>query len=198
MKDKYSAVVLLGAPGSGKGTQGKALGQMPDFFHCACGDIFRALCPTSPLGKQTAEYTKKGRLVPDELTVELWKNQIDSWVENNHFNALKQVLILDGIPRNVEQAKLIASMISLKQVVHFSCSDHKQLVERIIGRGVKEQRSDDISVFVIENRISTYSEETKPILDFYPKSLQVKIDAMQPPLKVLADLISHLILLDDK
>ena len=68
----YRTVLLFGPPGSGKGTQGKILGAMPAFFHCACGDVFRSLDPKSEMGVEFANYSKAGSLVPDELTVKLW------------------------------------------------------------------------------------------------------------------------------
>ena len=68
---KYRALLLFGAPGSGKGTQGRLLGATPGFFHCACGDVFRALDVQSPLGREFMDYSTRGELVPDELTVRL-------------------------------------------------------------------------------------------------------------------------------
>ena len=76
-RSKRPAILILGAPGSGKGTQGKALGMVPRFFHCACGDVFRSLDTRTELGKKFVEYSSKGQLVPDELTIELWKAQIE-------------------------------------------------------------------------------------------------------------------------
>jgi adenylate kinase len=67
---KYRTVLLFGAPGSGKGTQGKVLGTIPGLFHFACGDAFRNLRITDPLGKLFIEYSSKGQLVPDEPTID--------------------------------------------------------------------------------------------------------------------------------
>ncbi len=72
------AFLILGAPGSGKGTQGQILGQIPRFFHCACGDVFRSLDTRTPIGQRFVHYSSRGDLVPDELTIELWKAQIDA------------------------------------------------------------------------------------------------------------------------
>ena len=75
---KYRTILLFGAPGAGKGTQGKILGTIPNFFHCACGDVFRSLNATDPLGRVFLEYSSRGELVPDEPTVELWRSFIQS------------------------------------------------------------------------------------------------------------------------
>ena len=68
---KYRIYLIFGASGSGKGTQGRTLGTLPCFFHCACGDVFRSIDTRTSLGKAFHEYSSKGQLVPDEITVEL-------------------------------------------------------------------------------------------------------------------------------
>ena len=70
---KFKTILLFGTPGAGKGTQGKILGKVPGFFHLACGDVFRSLDMGSDLGKQFIAYSSRGELVPDELTIELWR-----------------------------------------------------------------------------------------------------------------------------
>ena len=72
---RYNTFILFGAPGSGKGTQGKTLGTIPRFFHCACGDVFRSIDTRTKVGKAFLEYSSKGQLVPDEITVELCDRQ---------------------------------------------------------------------------------------------------------------------------
>ena len=79
---RHPAIIILGAPGSGKGTQGKILGAIPRFFHCACGDVFRSLDTRTPLGQKFMEYSSRGELVPDELTIELWKAQIKNLADS--------------------------------------------------------------------------------------------------------------------
>ena len=74
--DRYKTVLIFGAPGSGKGTQGKALGSVPRFFHCACGDVFRSLDTRTKIGQAFLDYSSRGELVPAEVTVELWQVQV--------------------------------------------------------------------------------------------------------------------------
>ena len=104
---KYRTILLFGAPGSGKGTQGKALGAIPGFFHCACGDVFRSLKPDSEIGKEFLQYSSRGLLVPDEPTVRLWRNFIGDCTRSGRFHPDQDILVLDGIPRNVRQAELL-------------------------------------------------------------------------------------------
>src|SRR3984885_14373462 len=104
---KYRTILLFGAPGAGKGTQGKILGNIPNFFHCACGDVFRSLTTDSPLGRVFIEYSGRGELVPDEPTVELWSQFIDNCKQTGRFNPDVDTLVLDGIPRNVHQAEML-------------------------------------------------------------------------------------------
>src|ERR1035437_9243965 len=108
---RYKTILLFGAPGSGKGTQGKILGAVPGYFHCACGDVFRSLDPRSPMGRTFAEYSRTGALVPDELTIELWRQAIDAMIAAGKFVPARDTLLLDGIPRTVEQAKLMDDKI---------------------------------------------------------------------------------------
>src|SRR4051812_31091596 len=84
-KMRYKTILLFGAPGSGKGTQGKILGSIPGMFHTACGDVFRQLDLKSDLGKKFWEFSSKGNLVPDDLTVKLWKQFIDGAERTNRF-----------------------------------------------------------------------------------------------------------------
>src|SRR6187455_2370375 len=120
---KRPAFIILGAPGSGKGTQGKILGNIPRFFHLACGDVFRSLDTRTALGQKFVEYSSRGELVPDDLTVQLWRANIQQHVEAHNFKPEIDFLVLDGIPRNVEQAKFMADDIEVLQVFHLSCPD---------------------------------------------------------------------------
>src|SRR5437016_1029392 len=104
---RYNTFILFGAPGSGKGTQGKTLGTIPRFYHCACGDVFRSIDTRTKVGKAFLEYSSKGQLVPDDITVELWREAIDAAVEAHKFKPDIDTLVLDGIPRNLGQAKKI-------------------------------------------------------------------------------------------
>ena len=94
---KYRTYLLFGAPGSGKGTQGKILGAIPRFFHCACGDVFRQLDTRTAVGQAFLEYSSKGELVPDDITVRLWMARIGDMVGSHTFKPDIDSLVLDGI-----------------------------------------------------------------------------------------------------
>jgi len=190
---RYRAYLIIGAPGSGKGTQGRALGTVPRFFHCACGDVFRSLELRTPLGQKFLEYSSRGELVPDDLTVQLWKVRIDANVETHAFKPDLDALVLDGIPRNVAQAKLMESMVDVRRVFHLSCPNRAELVNRIRKRALKDNRYDDASEQVIQRRIRTYEEETHPVLEFYGPDKVVDIDATQPPVAVLGRIIQSIL-----
>jgi len=114
---RYNTFILFGAPGSGKGTQGKTLGTIPRYYHCACGDVFRSIDTRTKVGKAFLDYSSKGQLVPDDVTVELWREAIDAAVEGHKFKPDIDTLVLDGIPRNVGQAKVMGEMIDVKKSV---------------------------------------------------------------------------------
>src|SRR5882762_2636534 len=104
---KYRSILLFGAPGAGKGTQGKILGNIPNFFHCACGDVFRNMTADSQIGRTFIEYSSRGELVPDKPTVEVWSRFIGNCQQAGRFRPATDTLVLDGIPRNVEQARIL-------------------------------------------------------------------------------------------
>jgi len=189
---KYNTFILFGAPGSGKGTQGKTLGTIPRFYHCACGDVFRSIDTRSKVGKAFLDYSSKGKLVPDEITVELWKEAIDAAVEAHKFKPDIDILVLDGIPRNVAQAKIMEEMIDVKRVFHLSCPNRETLFYRLKKRALKDNRLDDANEAVIQRRLQIYSEDSKPVLAYYSKDTVVAIDATQPPAKVLLDILHSL------
>lgn len=190
--EKYRTYLIFGAPGSGKGTQGKALGMIPRYFHCACGDVFRSLDTRTPLGRKFVEYSSRGELVPDELTVELWRVRIENCVEAHTFKPDIDALVLDGIPRNVAQAELMRDLIDVRGVFHLSCPDRSKLVNRLRKRAIKDNRLDDANESVIRHRLETYEKESKPILDYYGKDLVKNIDATQLPIVVLSEIVDKL------
>lgn len=182
---KYRTVLLFGAPGSGKGTQGKILGNVPGFFHFACGDAFRNLRIEDPIGRTFIEYSSKGELVPDEATIALWAKNIKASTADGEFDPTRDTLVLDGIPRNVSQAKMLSDTLDVKAVFYLACADQTKMVERLQRRALRENRLDDAHLDVIEKRLDTYDKETKPVLDFYGPKITHKIDATQTPLTVL-------------
>lgn len=190
---KRPAFLILGAPGAGKGTQGKVLGSIPRFFHCACGDVFRSLDTRTTIGQRFVYYSSRGELVPDELTIELWKAQVDNWADSHVYKPDIDFLVLDGIPRNVPQAEMITSFLDIHQVFHLSCPDREELARRMRKRALKDNRIDDASDRVIQQRIATYEAETKPILEYFSDRLVTNIDATQPPVKVLHDIIGKIV-----
>lgn len=187
------AIIILGAPGSGKGTQGKILGAIPRFFHCACGDVFRSLDTRTPLGQKFMEYSSRGELVPDELTIELWKAQIKHLADGHVYKPDIDFLVLDGIPRNVEQARLLDSHVDVLHVFHLSCPNREELARRMRKRALKENRMDDANEEVIQQRFETYEKETKPILEYYSSSLVTDIDATALPIQVLTEMIDVIV-----
>jgi adenylate kinase len=188
---KYRSILLFGAPGAGKGTQGKILGVIPEFFHCACGDVFRNLRADSTLGRIFIDYSGRGQLVPDEPTIELWRQFIDNSTKIGRFHPGQDTLVLDGIPRNVRQAKILSDTLDVTAVFLLKSMDEDKLVERIQRRAIKENRLDDANLGVIRDRLHVYEKETVPVLNFYGDKVVHQINADQPPAKVLADILRY-------
>jgi adenylate kinase len=186
---KYRSILLFGAPGAGKGTQGKILGVIPNFFHCACGDVFRNLRPDSDLGKIFIDYSGRGQLVPDEPTIELWRQFIDNTTKIGRFHPGQDTLVLDGIPRNVRQAEYLKDTLNVTAVFLLKSMDEEKLVQRIQRRAIKENRLDDANLEVIRQRLRVYEQETMPVLNYYGGTVVHQINADQSPGKVLADIL---------
>lgn len=189
---RYPCVLLFGAPGSGKGTQGRVLARIPGFFHCACGDVFRSLDLKSDLGRIFYDYSSRGELVPDEVTVALWHQWLDATVVTHQFDPTSQYLVLDGIPRNIAQARLMEDHIDVRRIVHLICSDQQQLYHRMKRRALRENRYDDASDRTIQQRLEVYEHETSLVLDYYPRGILAEIDGSQTPIRVLQDILAIL------
>ena len=194
--ERHRTFLIFGAPGCGKGTQGAIIANIPRFYYFSCGDAFRALDTRSEIGQKFVAHSSKGELVPDELTIELWKSQIDARIATAAFKPDIDFLWLDGIPRNVEQAKLLEEHIDVLTVFHLSCPDRDELARRIRKRALKQNRLDDANEDIIRSRFKTYEEESKPILDHYGPNIVTNIDASQPPVKVLSDILDAIMTTD--
>jgi len=186
---KYRTILLFGAPGSGKGTQGKILGAIPGFFHFACGDAFRNLRIDDPIGRTFIEFSSKGKLVPDEPTINLWRKNIQASTLDGEFVPDRDTLVLDGIPRNVNQARMLDDTLSVQAVFHLTCSDMDKMVERLQRRALRENRLDDANLETIRRRLDVYEQETRPVLDYYGPKLVRAVDSTQSPVNVLRSIL---------
>jgi|TARA_R110000782_G_scaffold54637_11_gene115523 adenylate kinase len=186
---RYQAVLLFGAPGAGKGTQGKLLGQIPGYFHLSTGDMFRAMDKGSELGRVFFEYSSRGELVPDEITVDMWSRYTHAFTVLNQFRPHQQMLVLDGLPRTVRQVDLIRDHIDVTCVVHLIAKDRERMVQRLRGRALKEKRVDDAKEEVVRNRLDIYDRETRPVLNCFDKGLVREVDAVGSPGAVLKKIL---------
>lgn len=184
---------MIGCPGSGKGTQGAVLGQLPNLRHLAMGDVFRGLDKDSEIGKEFLSYSSKGLLVPDEVTIRVFLHHVAGQVTAGRIVPGYHTLLLDGIPRTPKQVELLADSLEVKRVIHLVIDDCDALISRLMGRAKKSNRPDDADRGVIENRIEVYERETAPLLDAYPKKLVSRVNADQHPLAVLRDIAGTLV-----
>ena len=187
--DRFRSFIIIGAPGAGKGTQGAILGQIPRFYHFSMGEAFRQLDTRSEIGQEFIKHSSRGELVPDELTIRLFRKTVDALADSGEFKPDIDILMLDGIPRNPSQARLLEEHVKVLQIFHLSCPDREELIARLRKRALKDGRMDDASETVIRNRFQTYEEETKALFEVYPDELRTDINADQPPVKVLDDIL---------
>jgi adenylate kinase len=186
---RFQSILLFGAPGAGKGTQGKVLGQVPGFYHLSCGEVFRTLDTSSALGRVVMQHSSKGNLVPDDITIEMWHRNMQARTVLSSYKPQSDLLILDGIPRNVNQAKLLTEHLNVLAVIHLVCPDKEEMIQRLRRRALKENRIDDAKEDVIRNRWEIYEHETYPVLNYYPKSIIREIAATGSPARVLENIL---------
>ncbi len=201
-----SSIILLGAPGSGKGTLAQQLKTKLNIPHISTGDMFReAVKGNTPMGLKASSYMKDGHLVPDDITIGVVDERFTK-------EDVKKGFILDGFPRTIPQAEAFDSIIKNKglkiDAVILLDVDQGLIVRRITGRrscpscgnvyhietvkpkveGICDscstkliQRKDDTEE-VVKERLETYEKQTAPLIDFYSaKKILLKIDASRSP-----------------
>jgi adenylate kinase len=188
----YQTILLFGAPGSGKGTQGKIIGTIPGFMHSSTGDIFRSLDLQSDVGRKFWEYAGRGQLVPDEFTIDLWKQYIKGLEYINQFHPESEILVLDGLPRNLTQKKLLDDTLDVQAIIYLRAEKAK-MVERLRRRALKENRFDDASDEVINRRMDVFEKETRPVLDAYPPKIVHRIDATMSQIRILNKIVEVIV-----
>ncbi len=189
-------VILLGAPGAGKGTQAVRIAAAMNIPHISTGDIFRKnIKEKTPVGLKAKSYIDRGQLVPDEVVVEIVQQRIDE-------DDCKNGFLLDGFPRTIAQAEALDRLTNIDTVINLEV-DLDKLVDRITGRRVCEkcgesyhvstkkddicekcggkliQRADDTEE-TVKSRLNVYKNETAPLINFYKKQGVLKnVDGMK-------------------
>ena len=189
---KYRCILLFGMPGSGKGTQGAVLGQLPDLVHISMGDIFRKIPRIGKFGREIERYTSQGLMVPDDLTVRIFERHLMILDLQELVLPDQHTLILDGLPRSYSQAQRLADIIEVIQIFHLKIVDTDKAMERLKARALRENRLDDMSDDVIHRRLQTYYDETFKTLSFYSSEIIFDVDAGHRAIDVLCDIVNRL------
>ncbi|HEU0152934.1 MAG TPA: adenylate kinase [Arenimonas sp.] len=160
-------LVLLGAPGSGKGTQASRLREHLQVPHISTGELLRAAVKAgTPLGLQAQAVMAAGELVSDQIVLGMLEERLTAGDTGNGF-------ILDGYPRNLAQANALDALLArLQQPVDIAVQldvDTELLIERLAGRAQAEGRADDTPE-AVRNRLNVYNQATAPVVDFYRNS----------------------------
>ena len=207
-------LVMLGPPGSGKGTQASRLAEKLDLHHLSTGDMLRsAVKNETELGKKAKEYMEKGDLVPDSLILDM----IRETIKNDQGSGF----IFDGFPRTIPQAEGLDKMLQsegeeLDAALNLDVSD-QEVIKRLSGRffcpncqrtynypsnlprqegicdecGVELQKRKDDTEEVVKNRLEVYKKQTQPLIDYYKdKSILVNIDGERDIGVIFNDLVT--------
>jgi len=158
-------LVLFGKPGAGKGTQANFLKEKYNLKHISTGDVFRYNIKNgTELGQLAKTYIDKGDLVPDQVTIDMLRDEVEKNPDADGF-------IFDGFPRTGAQAKALDSLLEEKDMqIHATIAldaDDQVLIKRLLERGKVSGRTDDQDVDKIKNRFEEYNEKTAPLIEYY-------------------------------
>ena len=172
IKNNMLNLILFGKPGSGKGTQASLIKNKYNLVHISTGDVFRKnMSNKTDLGMLAKRYMEKGELVPDEVTVNMLKEELEDHLPCEGF-------IFDGFPRTSYQAeKLDALLTKYSLNIHLTIAldvDNETLIKRLLNRGKSSGRADDQSEDKINKRLQEYDKKTKPLIEFYTKQNKYK------------------------
>jgi adenylate kinase len=180
-------LLLIGAPGSGKGTQATRLAEHFGLTHISSGDLLRQhVTEGTTLGTEVQQYVARGDLVPDTLLMDVLRKPVVAASKTGGY-------ILDGFPRTVEQAEIAYAVakdlgVEAQVAVHLDVP-RAELVRRLLARG----RGSDDTAEVIEHRLEVYMEHTVPMLDYYQQREElVRVDGGRTPDEVSWALVSEL------
>ncbi|MCA9064534.1 MAG: nucleoside monophosphate kinase [Planctomycetaceae bacterium] len=190
---RYRCVPLFGPPGVGKGTQGRILAEIPGFFHLSVGDVFRSIDIGSRDGREVYDHISRGELVPDELTIKIWRKTVEAYVALSRFKPREDLLILDGMPRNVHQVEIVQEYLEIHRIIFMNCSDEEDMIHRIRRRAIRDNRTDDANEDVIRHRFEIYRRITAPVLKQYDPAIIHEVDANGSPAEVLSSILGCLI-----
>jgi adenylate kinase len=157
-------LLLIGAPGAGKGTQAARIAEHFHVAHISSGDLLREHVKNeTAVGRTAQEYMSRGDLVPDEVVLDMLRKPVTEAVAAGGY-------VLDGFPRTVQQAEAAYAVakdlgVAVQVAVHIAV-DQESLLERLVARGEESGRSDD-TPDVIRHRLEVYEERTRPLLDYY-------------------------------
>ena len=132
--------------------------------------------------------------MPDELTIELWRARIADAIAQGIFNPATDYLVLDGIPRNIHQAKMLDQYIEVVKLICLRAVHNRdEMIRRLKSRALKENRLDDANDQTIRHRLDIYDKESRPVLAHYPKEISVDVNALQTPIEVAHDILSAIL-----
>jgi adenylate kinase len=180
-------VIMLSPPGAGKGTHSRWLTQQTGAAHISSGDLLRAeVARGSRLGRQVAEYTARGDLVPDELIFRILVPAVVAAARDTGG------YVLDGFPRTMPQALRAAEIgielaITSNAVIYLTAPE-EELVSRLLDRAQRDGRPDD-TLAVIRHRLAVFARETAPLADYYrSRGILLELSTDRPEADVQADL----------
>lgn len=155
--------------------------------------MFRSLDKESEIGLEFTRYSSQGLLVPDFLTVRLWRQHVEQLIARELYAPTTDMLILDGIPRSQPQAETMRDYIDPCMIIHLVCENIDEMVGRMKKRATEQGRPDDADETVIRRRFEVYREQTAPVLACYDQEIICDIDALGTQAEVLLRILSKVV-----
>lgn len=172
--DKVTVVFVLGGPGAGKGTQSENLVRDYGFNHLSAGDLLRAeqVREGSEYGELIRHHIREGTIVPMEVTVALLSNAMASILEQNSSKTSPARFLIDGFPRQIDQAHFFEETVCVSKLVLFLVCPEEVMLGRLLKRGETSGRDDD-NIESIRKRFRTFEETSMPVVDEFQQKQKV-------------------------
>jgi adenylate kinase len=192
---KYQAYVLLGPPGSGKGTQGQLLSRVQSLVHVSIHDVFGSLDLESEVLRMYRDYSNRGRKMLNLVVVEMLRYHLRTLTEQGRLRPEIDTVLLDGIPANAAQAEAIRSFVNVRLVFNLWLPNHAEILRRMQKTSIADEHFEETPNPAIQDRLRLYIEEAVALINCYQPLTRV-VMSIGEPLAVFREILRMIKALD--